>query len=280
MKAHAMTLLALFLLVAVSCYQDSAPEQDFASDKAPSGPILAKMEMTGSGAEAVAPTSTLADRKLIRQATLEIEVETVDDAARAAAEIANRHGGVLADSEFFQNADGEQRGTVRLAVPADRFADVVEELKPLGTVRLEQTDTEDVTRAYADLEIRLAVKRDTADRLRDILENRTGKLSDVLQVERELSRVIEEIERMEGQIRYYDRQVAISSITVRLYEPGMGDPGPFAAVTRAFGAALRVLAESVAAIVYITVFLVPWLLVAGLVGWVVVRLRRRAVAGV
>jgi hypothetical protein len=280
MKAHAMTLLALFLLVAVSCYQDSAPEQDFASDKAPSGPSLAKMEMNGSGAEAVAPTSTLADRKLIRQATLEIEVETVDDAARAAAEIANRHGGVLADSEFFQNADGEQRGTVRLAVPADRFADVVEELKPLGTVRLEQTDTEDVTRAYADLEIRLAVKRDTADRLRDILENRTGKLSDVLQVERELSRVIEEIERMEGQIRYYDRQVAISSITVRLYEPGMGDPGPFAAVTRAFGAALRVLAESVAAIVYITVFLVPWLLVAGLVGWVVVRLRRRAVAGV
>jgi hypothetical protein len=92
--------------------------------------------------------------------------------------------------------------------------------------------------------------------------------------------VIEEIERMEGQIRYYDRQVAISSITVRLYEPGMGDPGPFAAVTRAFGAVLRVLAESVAAIVYITVFLVPWLLVAGLVGWVVVRLRRRAVAGV
>jgi hypothetical protein len=279
MKAQAMTVLALFLVVAVSCSRDLAPGQELLADKAPSSPILAKMEMAEAGDEAVGSSPSLMDRKLIRQATLEIEVETVDEAARAAAEIADRHGGIVADSEFSQNADGEQRGTVRLAIPADRFADVVEELKPLGTVRLERTGTEDVTRAYADLEIRLAVKRDTADRLRDILDNRAGKLAEVLQVERELARVIEEIERMEGQIRYYDRQVAISSITVTLYEPGMGDPGPFAAVSQAFGAALGVLAESVAAIVYLTVFLAPWLLVVGLIGWIVMRLRRRAVAG-
>jgi hypothetical protein len=277
MKLHSLVLLTVFLSVLVSCSDASVPGSFMRSADKSLAVFPAAMEAAQHDETADLP-SFIADRKLIRDATLEIEVETVDDAAREAAGIARRNGGVLADSEFFQNADGEQRGMVRLRIPSERFADALADLRPLGTVRLERTNTQDVTKAYADLEIRLAVKRDTADRLRHILENRTGKLADVLQVERELARVIEEIERMEGQIRFYDHQVAISTITVQLYEPGMGEPGPFASIARAFGSAVRVLTESVAAIVYVTVFLTPWLLVASAVGWVVMRLRRRATA--
>jgi hypothetical protein len=41
----------------------------------------------------------------------------------------------------------------------------------------------------------------------------------VLEAERELARVTEEIERMEGERRYYDQQIALSAIVVTLREP-------------------------------------------------------------
>jgi hypothetical protein len=283
---RSLFLVTLCLSVgAVSCSdsRDAAPDGFLAQSKAP-GATLASFDQDAAGraeqaaGDLAALPSLLAGRKLIRDAALEIEVETVADASRDAASIAERNGGVLADSEFFQNADGQQRATIRLRIPSERFDIVLADLRPLGTVRSERTNAQDVTKAYADLEIRLAVKRETADRLRDILDHRTGTLADVLQVERELARVIEEIERMEGEKRYYDQRIAVSTVSVELYEPGMGAPGPFAAIGAAFGSALRVLSQSVALLVYAATFLVPWLLVATFAGWVILRARRRLTA--
>ncbi len=270
----------MLLLVSCTEYQDAVPGQFLARSKAPQVALASMDEADRAVPEGdlATLTSVLVHRKLIRDAALEIEVEAVADASREAAFAAERNGGVLADSQFFQNADGEQRCTIRLRVPSERFEAVLTELRPLGTVRSERTNTQDVTKEYADLEIRLAVKRDTADRLRDILDNRTGTLADVLQVERELARVIGEIESMEGAKRYYDQQIAISTITVELSESGAGKPGPFAAIGDAFGSAVHVLADSVAILVFAVTFLAPWLFVATIAGWVFLTVRRRLAA--
>ncbi|MDX1389154.1 MAG: DUF4349 domain-containing protein [Acidobacteriota bacterium] len=280
MRLRALAILILGLSLFVSCLerQDGAAPEAFMK----TAPVeLASMEPAGRGVSqndfATLP-SVLLHRKLIRNASLDIEVEIVDEAVREATFVAERNGGVLADSQFFRNAEGKQRCSIRLRIPSERFDAVLTELHPLGTVRSASTDTQDVTKAYADLEIRLAVKRDTAERLRDILDHRTGKLSEVLEVERELARVIGEIESMEGEKRYYDQQVAVSTIAVELTEPGAGEPGPFAAIGDAFASALGVLADSVAILVFAVTFLAPWLLVASIAFWVFVTVRRRLAA--
>jgi hypothetical protein len=121
------------------------------------------------------------------------------------------------------------------------------------------------------------VKRDTATRLRELLRTRTADLPDVLTAERELARVTEEIERMEGERRFYDHQVALSSISLTLSEPhALVEPGVFAPLGHALRDSVGVFVQSLAALLYILVALAPWLLLAWLI-WRIVRaaLRRR-----
>ena len=226
---------------------------------------------------AQAPLAAMtAARKLIRTGQLTIEVDSYTRAAEKAGEVAERHGGYVSDARSGRDDRDAQQGTLTLRVPAESFAAAWTELKALGRVRTESVGTQDVTKAYADLETRLRVKRETVDRLRGILKDRAAKLSDVLEVERELARLTEEIESLEGERRYYDHQVSLSTIGVTLREPqAVVHGGALEPIREAFADALEVLAGSVAALIYVVVAAAPWLVVLWLL-WRVLRwLRRR-----
>ncbi len=110
----------------------------------------------------------------------------------------------------------------------------------------------------------MAVKEETVRRLQALM-SRSGDLEDLLAVERELGRVTEELESLKGRIRYYDRRIALSELRVDLAQPGAAiAPGAFRPVGAAIRGAVDVFARSLAALVYVVVFLIPWLLLAGL----------------
>ena len=100
-------------------------------------------------------------------------------------------------------------------------------------------------------------------------------------MERELARVTEEIEQMEGERRFYDHQVALSTIALTLQEPAPAvTTSALSPLGDALRASLEMLSISAAAIVYGLSFSLPWVLVA-LVSWKLVRMiaaRRAAVA--
>ncbi len=106
----------------------------------------------------------------------------------------------------------EERLTVR--IPSAQFDGAVAAFAKLGELQYQNLGVEDITKAYFDLETRLALKEQTLTRLRGMLDNRTAKLSDVLDVERESNRVIEEIETLKGERRFYDQQVAMSTLVI------------------------------------------------------------------
>ena len=119
------------------------------------------------------------------------------------------------------------------------------------------------------------MKRDAEARLREILRTRTARLADILEAERELTRMTEEIEQTEGERRYYDQQVALSNLTAALHEPeAVIRPGALAPLVEAFRESLRLLAESAAALLYVMVLVLPWAAVLALV-WLTVRAIRR-----
>jgi hypothetical protein len=247
-------------------------------------PARAASEQAG-GAPAAAPPATLAAgqasgleamaaaRKLIRTGQITLVVGSFGQAAGEVKRIAEANGGYLAESQAQRGAQDRQHGSLTIRVDAARFDAAVAAIRALGDVRSEAVGAQDVTKAYTDLETRLRVKRETAARLRAILQTRTAALDDVLQAERELARVTEETEQLEGERRFYDQQVALSTLTVTLQEPAaLVEAGVFAPLSEALHESLRVLAASLAAIVYVTVFLVPWVLIAWM-GW---KLFRRA----
>ena len=133
-----------------------------------------------------------------------------------------------------------------------------------------------MTKAYADLETRLAVKRRTKERLDVLLASRTGSLDQLLKVERELERVVTQIEQMLGEKRYYDQRIAVSTITVSLFEPGTAiRPGAFDPVIDAAREAVGTLAVSIAALIYVAVAAIPWVLLVALLWLLIRRWRRR-----
>jgi RNA polymerase-interacting CarD/CdnL/TRCF family regulator len=234
----------------------------------------------GQAAAGPGPTNVaamLAAPKLIRTAQVTLQVDSWDAASQRLTALVTASGGYVADTQVARGDNDRRRGSITVRVPAERFADVLSGLRGLGSVELENVSAQDVTKAYADLETRLSVKRQTAARLEQILKDRTAGLADVLSVERELARLTEEIEQMEGERRFYDQQVALSTLTVNLHEPeAITHRGALAPLSEALGDAAEVASRSVAALVYLTAALLPWLIVA-FVLWKVARasLRRR-----
>jgi hypothetical protein len=202
-----------------------------------------------------------------------LEVADYRTAATKATQLAESHGGYLAETHSMRGARDTLQGSLTLRVPAAQFEAIFGELKQLGKVRSEGVGTQDITKAYTDLETRLRVKKDAEARVRDILRNRTAKLGDVLEAERELTRLTEEIEQMEGERRYYDQQVSLSTITVALSEPQpILESSGLEPIREAIHGAVEVMARSVATLIYAIVFFLPWLLAA----WILWKLLRRA----
>ncbi len=77
---------------------------------------------------------------------------------------------------------------------------------------------EEVTQQYVDLQARLANAKHTEQRLKDILSQRTGKLSDVLAVELQIGRVRGEIERMQAEKKEMGKQVTFATLNATLKE--------------------------------------------------------------
>jgi Domain of unknown function (DUF4349) len=219
-----------------------------------------------------APAATWADQKLIRTADLRIEAKDVGATLRSIENLAVERDALVADAHVTQDANGKRNAHLVIRVASPRFNDILSGLRPLGKVKSENISTQDITKEYADLETRTVVKEATVARLRALLENRTGKLADVLEVERELSRAVTELEQMKGERRYYDRQVAVSSIAVDVYELGQIASGGIAEpVTEALHRSLGLLATSASMLIYGVVFLAPWAALLAGAWWVGAR---------
>ncbi len=114
---------------------------------------------------------------------------------------------------------GPATAYVTLRVPAQKLDALEAEITGLGVVLTRASNSNDVTEQAIDMEARLKNLRAEEARLRTFLD-RTNKVSELLEVERELSRVRGEIEAMDAQLTYLKRQAARSTLTVTLTEPG------------------------------------------------------------
>ncbi|HEY1251360.1 MAG TPA: DUF4349 domain-containing protein [Thermoanaerobaculia bacterium] len=226
-----------------------------------------------------AAVSGLAALKLIRSAEISIELKSYEDGARAAEAIARSCDGYVSESRASSAVGGAAAGQVTLRVPAERFDDAFRGLASLGKIQSQQVHTQDVTKEYFDLETRLRVERDAETRLREVLRNRTARLSDIVEAEQELTRIVGEIERTEGERLFYDRQVAFSTIAVELHEPGIArtapEPSALQPIRAAWHESLFLLSSSAAGLIYVFSAGLPWAGVLALVWFLIRRIRAR-----
>jgi hypothetical protein len=210
---------------------------------------------------------------IIRTGFASVEVDSLELAIAAVQRIATSLGGWVGNTSLSAGEHEVRSATIELKIPSARYDEALAGLRPIGKVETVNSNAEDVGEEFVDLSARTANARRLEDRLVTLLATRAGKLEDVLNVERELARVREEIERYEGRLRYLRTRVATSTLTVTVHEraPLVGPTPGENVIGEAFKDAWRNFVRFVAAFIAALGTVVP---VAILVGAAALAWRR------
>ena len=157
------------------------------------------------------------ERQVISQASLTVEVEDVGTAITELRAIVESVGGFI---EHVSTTDGPQpgRGSATIRVPAEQFNHTIDRIEAFGEVLGQSLGQTDVTGDAIDLAAQLRSERSAEASLLKLLD-RAVSVSDVLTVERELGRVRANVERLQGQLDFIERSVALATITVTFALP-------------------------------------------------------------
>jgi anti-sigma factor RsiW len=155
---------------------------------------------------------------VVQTASLSIVAKNYDEANAAVQRLVTAHGGYIEKLDAKAQSGDSRSLSVALRVPAKELEGLLVDLRKLGHVEEESKSNEEVSAEYVDLQARLKVAQATERRLVELLGARTGRLEDVLDVERELARVRSEVESMQGQSALMLHRVSYATVQVELSE--------------------------------------------------------------
>ena len=165
--------------------------------------------------------------------------------------------------------------TLTIKVEARRFDEFLAKVKQIGSYTHESITTEDVTFAHADLTARLANQKKVEERLLGHLSDKARDFKSVLEIEKELSRVREQIEQLTAQLRTMENQIAYSTLTLQIsVQPEYVPPSQRTfgqEVKETFSGSLGAMGTTVRTLAIALIAILPWLAVGGLLLWGLVR---------
>lgn len=195
-------------------------------------PRMAKMAFTrGIGGGGIVPQAMAdgfdpesEDKKVVKNGSLNIEVEETE-AGRALAEAeVSAVDGAVSHLNSWEVRTGVLAYSMTVRVPADKLEVLVENLAKLGVKKSENYSTSDITAQYNDTENQIKNLESRRDRLRKLMEFETESLSDVLQVDRELNQVQNQLDNYKRTQQRRDTDVAFSTLRLTINpEPTVGD---------------------------------------------------------
>jgi hypothetical protein len=181
------------------------------------------------------PAVQVLDRKIVRNATLDVEVDDVPATVRSVESSAIAAGGFVSSSNVYVEtppdpepaAEGQpqptpapdrQRANVQVRVPSESYTAVMSDLRALGDVQSESSTTSEVTEQYTDLEARLRNLQATEQQYLDLL-GKAEAIPDIITVQDRLNSVRLEIEQVQGQLKLLDDLTDLATIDVNIALP-------------------------------------------------------------
>ena len=221
--------------------------------------------------------SAVAGEKIIYTADIALETKNYDD-ARAALEQALADAGGWMESSSESNYTGEARTlSMTLRVPEANYESFLEAAGQTGSLVNKYQRADDVTAQYTDVAGRIANLEGQRDRLRE-LQASAATLSDLLDIEAQLSDVEYQLESWQGQLDWYDDQIASCTVTVTLQEVETYTPTGGSFLERlgtAFAEGWQNFIHGASAVLVLLAGLWPVVLLVAAVVAVVVIVRRR-----
>ncbi len=238
--------------------------------------------------EDAAPAATVEGvrPRIIYTATVQVVADDFAASSTKLTQLIEKMGGYVANASLDRSSGEARSGSWTVRIPVKQYGDFLTALDGIGFVESRTQNSEDVTMEYVDVEARIANLTRLEERFVALLQERTGKLEDVLKVEQELARVRGDIEQAQGRLRYLANKTDFSTVTITLREqkdyvppraPSFGER-----IATAWTNSLQSLRQAGELAVIAVVALAPWIMVAAvpvlaIVITIKLAMRRRAV---
>jgi Domain of unknown function (DUF4349) len=165
-------------------------------------------------------------RKVIYDAQVDLVVDRLDPIAKKVVGLVQDARAYIAEQSITGSPGSLRSMRWKIRVPVEHFESFVTSIVALGELVRNDRTSQDITEQYYDIDARLKNKKLEEQTISKILQERSGKLEDVLKIEIELSRVRGEIEQLEGRIRLLENLSSLASVTLSIHEREEYAPPP------------------------------------------------------
>lgn len=285
-----LSSIFVFGMIFTGCFRSAAEEEAVAAEveavREEEAPAMEMAEefsveekIAGNAEIQYGEVPVAGDRKVIKTAYIELEIEVgkFESTMFGLTNLAEQNGGFVSNSQSYSDSEGKMTsGSVTIRIPSNKYNSALNRVKEMGTVKSTSSAGQDVTQEYTDLESRLRNYEAQEEVLLDLMKE-SKKVSDSLEVQRELSNVQEQIEIIKGRMQYLDDMVSFSTIDVYFHEPEpitVAGWGFVEALKRGLRGAVNVFNGLVVAII---ITAPVWILIGIIliIVWQVIRVRKR-----
>ena len=277
--------LMLFIIF-TACGNEPDYDESMSSPRMMSSPesasLMTKEVSSGPVSQGSDQLTNISDRKISKNAQLEIKVKSLDDSMNFITNKTNSYKGyIVSSSSYAPNTDYETKtANISLRVPSDSLDQFLKEIKTYAKETIhESIFTQDITEEYIDVKAKITSMESSEQRLTKLLD-KTGSVNEIVEVEKELSRLRGEIDSLKGRFKFIENSVVTSLIHIYMEEI----PNPVSISDPSWNTrdialdAIKALSSFgqfiVSVIVFIFVFTPVWILIAGLI-YGTKRLRNR-----
>ncbi|MEH7177345.1 DUF4349 domain-containing protein [Neobacillus vireti] len=158
------------------------------------------------------------NQMVIYQADLQLRVKKFEKTLESLEAQVEKYGGYIAESSVSKDGVEQVSGRISVRIPQQNFQSFLHDAEGLAAEVLQRNISgTDVTEEYVDLESRLKSKRVVEERLTSFMEA-AQKTEDLLKISADLAAVQEEIETIQGRMKYLENQTSLSTVHISLYE--------------------------------------------------------------
>jgi len=165
----------------------------------------------------VVPTVVGEDQKIIKTAGLRFETQDLDGTHKNILDITKALDGFISSDNAGKNYSEHFRN-ITIRIPSENFQTFIDDVsKGVDYFDRKDISRKDVSEEFVDLNARLKAKRELEKRYLELLKQ-AKNVKEMLDIERELSKIREEIEAKEGRLNYLKDKVSLSTISIEFYK--------------------------------------------------------------
>ncbi len=158
-----------------------------------------------------------AEQKIIKNATLRFETKDMSKTRQAILSLTQKLNG-LVQNDYSGKGYNSLTQNLVIRIPTKNFQPFLDALSKNVTYFDEKTiSRQDVTEEFVDLSARLKAKRTLENRYLELLK-KAKNVSEILEIERELAIIREEIEAKQGRLNYLQNRVSFSTVNIEFYK--------------------------------------------------------------